>query len=109
MDMKSLPPLTETTFYILISLLEPLHGYGIMKKVTNLSNGRVQLSAGTLYGALNNLVTMGLIELDAEAEHIRRKAYHVTGKGHECILSEMKRLKEMVTHAQSLLSAAGGA
>ena len=59
--LKKLSPLTETSFYILISLLEPLHGYGIMQKVIKLSKGRIRLGAGTLYGALGNLVDMGLI------------------------------------------------
>ena len=51
--IKDLSPLTETTFYILIALLEPLHGYGIMQKVIKLSRGRIHLGPGTLYGRLD--------------------------------------------------------
>ena len=48
--------LTEAVYYILLALYEPMHGYGIMHKVEELSQGRVRLAAGTLYGAINTLV-----------------------------------------------------
>ena len=51
--------LTEAVFYILLSLQKPLHGYGIIQNVEELSHGRVKLAAGTLYGALNSLVDKG--------------------------------------------------
>ena len=51
--------LTEAVFYILLSLQRPLHGYGIMQRVEELSRGRVRLAAGTLYGALATLVEKG--------------------------------------------------
>lgn len=47
--------LTESTYYILLSLYHPQHGYGIMQQTEQLSGGRVHLAAGTLYGALNSL------------------------------------------------------
>ena len=47
--------LTETTYYILLSLLEPGHGYAVMQKAEELSEGRVRIAAGTMYGALDNL------------------------------------------------------
>ena len=53
--------LTEAVYYILLSLDEPLHGYGIMQNVERLSGGRVRLAAGTLYGALNSLCDKGWI------------------------------------------------
>lgn len=60
-------PLTEGVYYILLSLYEPRHGYGIMQYVSNISNGRVELGAGTLYGALKSLVEKKWIEqLDGE-------------------------------------------
>ena len=59
------PPLTEAVYYILLSLTEPLHGYGIMQKAEQLSSGRVRLAAGTLYGALNTLLeTVSYTHLD---------------------------------------------
>ncbi|MBQ5890707.1 MAG: PadR family transcriptional regulator, partial [Clostridia bacterium] len=48
--------LTEAVYYILLSLMQPMHGYGIMQNVEQLSNGRVKLAAGTLYGAINTLL-----------------------------------------------------
>ena len=47
--------LTESTYYILLSLYHPQHGYGIMQQTEQLSGGRVHLAAGTLYGALTSL------------------------------------------------------
>ena len=61
------PALTEAVYYILLSLLHPLHGYGIMQNAEQLSGGRVRLAAGTLYGALNTL-----LERDG-SRHCRRK------------------------------------
>ena len=52
MNLNKYLPLTETTFYILLSLKEPSHGYAIMQKVEELSNGRVRIAAGTMYGAI---------------------------------------------------------
>lgn len=55
-------PLTETTYYVLLALLEPAHGYLIMQKVEELSNHQVKIAAGTLYGAVENLLKQQLIE-----------------------------------------------
>ena len=55
------PALTESTYYILLSLYHPQHGYGIMQETQQLSGGRVRLAAGTLYGALNALCEKGWI------------------------------------------------
>ncbi len=102
--LKKLSPLTETTFYILISLLEPLHGYGIMQKVVKLSKGRVKLGPGTLYGALGNLVDMGLATPgETEKPGSRRKIYIITELGKELIEYEINRLEEMANNGKSLL------
>ncbi|MCL2643746.1 MAG: helix-turn-helix transcriptional regulator, partial [Candidatus Bathyarchaeota archaeon] len=45
--------LTEAVYYILLSMLEPIHGYAVMQNIEKLTNGRVNLGAGTLYGAIN--------------------------------------------------------
>ena len=102
--INKMSPLTETTFYVLISLLEPLHGYGIMQKVIKLSNGRIHLAPGTLYGALSNLVDAKLIvPEDSHESSPRRKVYHITAPGKELIRYEVKRLEEMVKNGRSLL------
>ena len=54
--------LTESTYYILLALVTPRHGYGIMQQAEALSGGRVRLAAGTLYGALNALCDKGWIK-----------------------------------------------
>ena len=94
---KEYSPLTETTFYILISLVEPLHGYGIMTKIEAMTKGRVKLAAGTLYGALTTLLKNGLIErFGQDPENPRRIIYQITALGEFLIDYEIKRLKAMV-------------
>ena len=95
--IKKFSPLTEATFYILLSLVKPLHGYGIIKKVDEMSNGRLKLAAGTLYGALNTLLDNKLIVLIGEDEkNSRRKIYKMTELGEQLMQYELKRLKEML-------------
>ncbi len=96
MRIKNFSPLTEATYYILLSLLQPLHGYGIMKKVETMSEGRVKLAAGTLYGALSKLSQHKLIEsVGADAENPKRKLYRITVSGQELLRYEVDRLGEM--------------
>lgn len=105
---NKMSPLTESTYYILISLMEPLHGYGIMQKVLKLSNGRVNLAPGTLYGALSNLVDAGLIiPKDSDESNPRRKIYLITEPGKKLIKYEVDRLEEMVKNGKVLLSKRG--
>ena len=86
--------LTETTYYILLSLYRPLHGYGIMQRTAELSGGRVRLAAGTLYGALNAMAERGwIILLPGEG---RKKEYQLTPRGLEVLKKEMARLRELV-------------
>lgn len=86
--------LTETTYYILLSLYTPRHGYGIMQRAQELSGGRVRLAAGTLYGALNAMVEKGWIRLLPGDG--RKKEYLLTPKGLEILQKELARLKELV-------------
>jgi len=98
-NIRRFSPLTEATFYILLSLIRPLHGYGIIKKVEEMSNGRVELAAGTLYGALNTLLENKLIFLIGEdKENKRRKLYRITDTGELLIKHEIDRLREMVNN-----------
>lgn len=106
--IKKLSPLTETTFYILVSLLEPLHGYAIMQKVINLSNDRIHLGPGTLYGALSNMVGTGLIiPGEPNKQNSRRKTYIITELGKELIEFEVNRLEEMANNGKTLLGKKG--
>jgi len=97
-------PLTETTFFILLSLApNPKHGYAIMKDVQSLSHNRVTLSTGTLYGALKRLLKREWIErvdnpnLD-ETGRIR-KAYELTELGRRILDAETARLQTLVSAA----------
>lgn len=94
------PPLTEAVYYILLSLTEPLHGYGIMQKAEQLSSGRVRLAAGTLYGALNTLLEKGWIA--AGPQEGRQKRYQLTPQGREALLGELDRLRELVANGETL-------
>ncbi len=65
--------LTEAVYYILLSLLQPMHGYGIMQNVEKWSRGRMRLAAGTLYGAMNTLMEKGWIRALPEKRDSRKK------------------------------------
>lgn len=92
-DYEKYLPLTESTYYIMLSLVEPLHGYGVMQKVEAISGGTVNLGPGTLYGVLTNLEKEGLIIKVREEE--RRKSYKLTDRGKEVLHSQITRLEIM--------------
>ena len=95
--------LTEATYYILLSLVKPRHGYGIMQRTEELSRGRVRLAAGTLYGALSALSAKGwIIQLPSEDES-RRKEYRLTEKGLLALKAEVTRLRELADNGESVL------
>ena len=94
--------LTEAVYYILLSLCSPLHGYGIMHRVEEMSAGRVKLAAGTLYGALNTLKERGWITLESGTDG-RRKDYAIAEKGRQVLLAELARLKELVQNGEKVL------
>ena len=95
--------LTEAVFYILLSLQKPLHGYGIIQNVGELSNGRVKLAAGTLYGALNSLVEKGWIDALPENPESRKKEYVITKNGQSVLKEELDRLSELVDNGKRIL------
>ena len=95
--------LTEAVFYILLSLQKPLHGYGIIQNVEELSKGRVKLAAGTLYGARNSLVDKGWIDALPENPESRKKEYVITKNGLSILKEELARLTELVDNGNRLL------
>ena len=101
--MNGQAALTEAVYYILLSLASPRHGYGIMQETERMSQGRVKLAAGTLYGALNGLLDRGWIRAVPGAEDSRRKEYALTDKGKEALENELDRLKELVDNGESVL------
>lgn len=109
-------PLTEATFFILLSLApEPKHGYAIMKAVNQMSNGRITFSTGTLYGAIKRLLDQGWIVRNGEGEEGReensqarsdetsrsRKEYELTVLGRKVYNAEVSRMQELVQLAIS--------
>lgn len=95
--------LTEAVFYILLSLFEPMHGYGMMQNIQELSHDRVKLGAGTLYGAINTLLEKGWIQLAPEQSHSRKKEYLITSMGKSIVEEEINRLEELMTNGRKVL------
>lgn len=95
--------LTEAVYYILLSLYSSLHGYGIMQNVKELSNNRVNLGAGTLYGALNTLLEKGWIQLIQGEKDSRKKEYQITDLGKTILKEEILRLKELILNGEKII------
>ena len=98
--------LTEATYYILLSLYTPQHGYGIMQRAEALSNGRVRLAAGTLYGALSSMCDKGWIIQLPVVDGARKKNYRLTEKGLLILKNEVNRLRQMVAEGEAVLKEA---
>ena len=100
-DMQ--PALTEAVYYILLSLLQPMHGYGIMQNTEALSEGRVRLAAGTLYGALNTLLEKGWIAALPETGDSRgKKEYVISDAGRAALNAEIERLSALAAIGRRL-------
>lgn len=95
--------LTEAVYYILLSLLTPRHGYGIMQNAEALSGGRVKLAAGTLYGAINSLLEKGWIMALPGEKDSRKKEYVITEAGKTVLEAELQRLKELVENGMRIM------
>ncbi len=102
MNRSAFLPLTETTYLILIALIEPGHGYRIMQKVEELSEGNVRIAAGTMYGAIDNLMKLNWIQSVPSAD-ARRKVYQITEAGMNILKEETNRLKSMVAIANEYI------
>ena len=89
--------MSSPSYFILAALLEgPLHGYGIIKQAAKLSDGRVRLTAGTLYGALDRLAEEGLILADRQevVEGRTRRYYRLTDHGIHALQGEAARMQQ---------------
>ena len=100
-DTHKYLPLSEATTYIMLALVTPLHGYGIMQQVESLSEGTVTLGPGTLYGVLTSLEKEHLIIKVREEE--RRKVYALTEIGLSVLREQVARLVIMARTGQKLL------
>lgn len=99
MKRNSLLPLTETTYYIMLALQQSAHGYLIMQKIEEMSLGDVRIAAGTLYGALENLLKHQLIERfeSNDSNDSRRKVYILSEKGRQVLQLDAQRMVHMVS------------
>lgn len=90
-------PLSETTYLVLLALYdEPLHGYGIIKSIEDLSEGSMLIAPGTLYGVLSNLQKQRLIEMvEKETDKRKKKTYCLTEYGKEILRAEYERFLQM--------------
>ena len=101
----------EVTFLVLTSLAAgPQHGYAILSDVTAISDGRVRLRAGTLYGALDRLRIDGLVEVDGEeiVGGRLRRYYRLTAEGAKVLAAEAERARSNAATAIARLGLAGG-
>ena len=94
--------LTEVTFFILLALYEPRHGYGVMQFVEDKTEGRLVLGAGSLYGALNTLGKKGWIR-PAKEDDERRKCYEITPQGRQIAEKELTRLRKLTALAEEII------
>jgi DNA-binding PadR family transcriptional regulator len=100
-------PLPTAVFHILVALADKdRHGYSIMQDVAARTDGKVRLSAGTLYSAVARMLEQGLIEElrenpDPENDDERRRHYRVTRLGRDVALAEARRLQDMLSQARA--------
>ncbi len=92
--------MTEAMYYVLLALLRPNHGYQLMQAIAEVSNGRVNMGPGTLYGVLTRMQKDGLISI-AENDG-RRKTYQITRDGERALRTEYGRLKALIEDSKVL-------
>ena len=101
MARKKLETLTEQMFYVLLSLRQERHGYGIMQAITERTAGRVSVGAGTLYALLDRFEQDGLIQRTRMED--KRKYYRITEEGKQTLQSEYRRIQQQVADMQAVL------
>jgi len=105
-DPESLLPLPTATFHVLVALADrERHGYSIMQDVAARTDGKVRLSAATLYSSIRRMLEQGLVaELsespDPENRDERRRYYGITGFGRRVAMAEAQRLTAMLSQAR---------
>lgn len=91
-------PMTETSFYILLCLRNPNHGYGIVQLVDKMTGSEVKLTPGTMYGSLSKMEKDKLIRFVKEEE--KRKIYQITELGNEVLEIELKRIERLYKNSK---------
>lgn len=106
MARKKLDTLTEQMYYLLLALNEPGHGYAIMERVREMTDGRLQIGPGTLYTLLSRFEGEGLIRLHSVADN--RKVYGLTQRGTEELRHEYDRLRRLVADGEAVFGKEDG-
>jgi DNA-binding PadR family transcriptional regulator len=99
--IKKYIPMTETMFFILLSLQQERHGYGIMLHVKKITSGRIILGAGTIYNSLSRLEKDGLIK--TKSEYIRKKTYIISRLGKKILRLEANRISKLYENIKTSL------
>ena len=94
--------LTEVTFFTLLALYQPRHGYAIMQFVEEKTEGRLMIGAGSLYGALDSLSTKGWITVHDDSD-VRKKEYIITDEGRHVAERELKRIQSLACIAEEIV------
>lgn len=102
MAREQLKNLTEPMYYILLALTTANHGYGIMQQVEELTEGRVEIGAGTMYSLLSRFEKEEIIR--PVAEENRRKIYIITEKGKVLLDEETARLRRLLADQEKFMS-----
>ncbi|WP_027633690.1 helix-turn-helix transcriptional regulator [Clostridium hydrogeniformans] len=92
-EIRNFIPMTETAYYILLSLNKPRHGYGIIQHVEKITEGRIRLGSGTVYGTLSKMQKNKIISIYADED--RKTIYEITDLGKILIREEINRIKEL--------------
>lgn len=100
MARKQLQNLTEPMYYVLLCLLQPLHGYGIMQKIQVLTNGRVKVGPGTLYNLIDRFEKVKIVEKLPSSD--KKNVYSLTPKGMTILEEEMIRLRMLIEDGERL-------
>ena len=102
---KKYIPMTETTYYTLLAVIKPRHGYAIMQYVAALTQDRLLLGTGTLYTMVGRLASDGIIQVLQEDG---KKSYLLTPVGMELLGEETKRLGQQLSDADWHGAVGGG-
>ena len=106
MARKKLDTLTEQMYYLLLALHEPGHGYAIMERVREMTDGRLQIGPGTLYTLLSRFEGENLIWLKEVTDN--RKVYALTPGGREELRHEYDRLRKLVADGEAVFGKEDG-
>lgn len=104
-DSLDVGELTNTSYYILLSLMEPKHGYLIMKTIEELTNQAITIGPASMYTTIKKLLGADLIELHDKSD--KKKVYVTTEKGIQLVKNEIQRKRMMIQHGEEILTNKG--